>query len=527
MPTDTREHSPQASEATRSGVTRRSFLGRAGAGAGAIALAQIPFVQSAVADTNPQVFGRIFEGLPPFAPATDEVRAALLELGKPGGILDANDDLEAGPVALITNPALSVNNPDNPTHTAGTHFFGQFMDHDITFDTTSKLGVTTVPQQSPNARTPIFDLDSVYGGGFMSTPQLYTAEDKAKLRIESGGVFEDLPREPGTLTAIIGDPRNDENLIIAGLHCAFILFHNHVVDEIRKEGQNNDTLEVFTRARRLTTWHYHWLILHEFLPLFVGQEMVNNVLENGRRFYKPPFGKAFMPVEFQTGTYRMGHSMVRPSYRANMKGNNGGPFFGFIFSPEGEGQTDPVDLRGGARAPRRFIGWQTFYDFGDGQVKRNKRIDTHISTPLFHLPLQTIPPHTPPTALPQRNLLRQLTWSLPSGQSIAKLMGAPALAPSELSELSSFGVGFDTSTPLWYYTLKEAGAMAEGLHLGPVGGRVVAEVIIGLLQSDPNSWVATNPRWKPTLPPGNTSGTFKITDFLKFAGVDPGSRGEP
>jgi hypothetical protein len=234
-----------------------------------------------------------------------------------------------------------------------------------------------------------------------------------------------------------------------------------------------------------------------------------------------------MPVEFQTGTYRMGHSMVRPSYRANMKGNSGAPFFGFIFSPEGEGQPDPVDLRGGARAPRRFIGWQTFYDFGDGQVKRNKRIDTHISTPLFNLPLQTIPPHTPPTALPQRNLLRQLTWSLPSGQSIAKLMGAPVLAPSELSELQYLGVGFDTSTPLWYYTLKEAQVMAEGLHLGPVGGRIVAEVIIGLLQTDPNSWVATKPSWQPTLPPGNTSGTLKITDFLRFAGVDPASRGEP
>jgi hypothetical protein len=196
MSTDATERSPATQEVTGGGLTRRSFLGRAGAGAGAIALAQLPFVRSAVAETNPQVFGRVFEGLPPFAPATEEVRAALLELGKPGGILDANDDLAAGPVELITNPALSINNPDNPTHTAGTHFFGQFMDHDMTFDTTSKLGVTTVPQQSPNARTPIFDLDSVYAGGFVSTPQLYTPGDRAKLRIESGGLFEDLPRNP-------------------------------------------------------------------------------------------------------------------------------------------------------------------------------------------------------------------------------------------------------------------------------------------------------------------------------------------
>jgi hypothetical protein len=170
MSPDTQPKSSEVAQATTSGITRRSFLGRAGAGAGAFTLAQIPFVRSAFAETSPQVFGRIFEGLPPFAPATEEVRAALRALGEPGGLLDAKDDLAAGPVELITNPTLSVNNPDNPTHTAGTHFFGQFMDHDITFDTTSKLGVTTAPQQSPNARTPIFDLDSVYGGGFISAP---------------------------------------------------------------------------------------------------------------------------------------------------------------------------------------------------------------------------------------------------------------------------------------------------------------------------------------------------------------------
>ena len=82
---------------------------------------------------------------------------------------------------------------------------------------------------------------------------------------------------------------------------------------------------------------------------------------------------------------------MRPSYRANLAGDNGQPFFGFIFDPAGEGQIDPVDLRGGARAPRRFIGWQTFFDFGGAHatnVRPNKTIDTKISTPLFNLPLR-------------------------------------------------------------------------------------------------------------------------------------------
>ena len=77
-----------------------------------------------------------------------------------------------------------------------------------------------------------------------------------------------------------------------------------------------------------------------------------------------------MPVEFQAARYRFGHSLVRPSYRANLAGDNGAPFFGFIFDPAGEGQPDPVDLRGGARAPRRFIGWQTFFDFGGDQTRQ-------------------------------------------------------------------------------------------------------------------------------------------------------------
>src|SRR5262245_40567706 len=161
-------------------------------------------------------------------------------------------------------------------------------------------------------------------------------------------------------------------------------------------------------------------------------------------------------MEFQI-SYRFGHSLVRPSYRANLAGDGGKPFFGFIFDPAGEGETDPLDLRGGARAARRFIGWQTFFDFGGAQstnVRSTKMIDTKISTPRFNLPLGAIASGDLPTSLPQRNLLRHLTWSLPSGQSIARAMRIPALTSSQLSELTQFGVGFEDSTPLWYYVLK-------------------------------------------------------------------------
>ncbi|MPZ60539.1 MAG: hypothetical protein GEU93_04425 [Propionibacteriales bacterium] len=130
-----------------------------------------------------------------------------------------------------------------------------------------------------------------------------------------------------------------------------------------------------------------------------------------------------------------------------------------MFDPAEDGKADPDDLSGGRRAPRRFIGWQTFFDFGDGEVKPNKRLDTNISSPLMTLPHAAIVRFGKgqgPTALPQRTLLRHLTWELPSGQAIAKAMRADVLNPADLAELRQYSLGLERDTPLWYYVLKEA-----------------------------------------------------------------------
>ena len=530
------------------GITRRHFLRAIGGGAIASAAPGALLLATAHAQVRPRRFviredrfGRMFPELPPFFDApSPRLLAVLREMGAPGGLMDARDALDHGPVALIVDPALSANNPNNGAHTAGTTFMGQFLDHDMTFDLTSRLGTPAEPTDSPNARTPALDLDSLYGGGPLGDPELYvpvargSREQPTKLRIESGGLYEDLPRlRDGS--ANIAEPRNDENLIIAGLQAAFILFHNRVVDLVARDRRESSD-EVFRRARQLTTWHYQWMIVHEFLPQFVGQAMVDEIMRTGRKFYRPEIG--FMPVEFQGAAYRFGHTLVRPSYRANLAGDvdAGGqpaPFFGMIFDPAAEGQTDPIDLRGGARARRRFVGWQTFFDFGlfeaDGvapAVKPNKLIDTRISTPLFNLPLGAIASGDPPTSLPQRNLLRHITWSLPAGQSIARLMGVPTLGGADFAELRELGLGLHESTPLWYYVLREGAVMENGQRLGPVGGRIVGEVFIGLLQLDPDSYLASNPGWRPTLPTrsGRVTGDFRMVDFLTFAGVDPASR---
>lgn len=523
--------------AARPGLSRRRFLGGLGAGAaGAVTLGNGPGLRPgaspAAADaaaTNAAFragrFGRVFY-LPSFGQPGPAMTAAMLDIGRPGGILDARDNLAAGPLALMIDPALNVNNPNNDAQTAGTTFFGQFLDHDVTFDTGSLMGSPTAPEATVNGRTPALDLDSVYGAGPVGSPQLYEPQDRAKFRVESGGLFEDLPRL-SDLTAVIADPRNDENLIISGLHCAFLLAHNRAVDLVRAQGAT-DVNDAFARARRLITWHYQWMALHELLPQFVGQALVDDILVRGRRWYRPPMGAAFMPVEFQGAAYRMGHSMIRPSYQPNIAGDNGKPFFAMLFDLAGSDGADPPDLSGGHRAPRRFIGWQSFFNFGDGGVRPNKLIDTKISSPLFALPMRAIASRDQPVVLAQRTLLRHITWSMPSGQAIARQMGAPVLAPADLKELAGYGLALDSSTPLFYYVLKEAELQAGGRRLGAVGGRIVAEVIIGMLQTDPGSYLVQQPAWVPTLPRrnGTASGPFGMADFLTFAGVDPASRGQ-
>ena len=279
---------------SRPGASRRTFLQAGAVGAAGAGLAAVSGGAPAIAasgsgcpmggtatGTPSAMFGRMFADLPPFADNTASLRTALLDLAAPGGMLDAQDDLfgpDGGPVLLITDPNLSLVNQNNPHDTAGMTFVGQFIDHDLTFDATSRLGVPTDPTRSPNGRTARFDLDSVYGGGPIAQSELYDPAHPIKLLLESGGQFEDVPRR-GDHSAVIGDPRNDSNLIVNGLHAAFLRFHNQAVDDVTTSGA--EPIETFTEARRLTTWHYQWLVVNQVLPNFVGQPMVDDVLQHG------------------------------------------------------------------------------------------------------------------------------------------------------------------------------------------------------------------------------------------------------
>jgi hypothetical protein len=274
--------------------------------------------------------------------------------------------------------------------------------------------------------------------------------------------------------------------------------------------------------------------MNEFLPLTIGKERVMEILGQGPRFYESVMARSGrrrgsdavyppIPIEFSAAAYRFGHSQVRPSYRVNFGPDGGTPFFAFVFDDSIDpNDVDPNDMRGGKRAPRRFVDWQTFFDFGDGNVRPNKLIDTKLSSPLMHLlGSRGQAPGMPSDgvlSLASRNLMRHVNFGLPSGQAIGRVLRLPILTPTQLAELEPYDM--DRSTPLWYYILKEAELLEGGRRLGPVGGQIVGEVFIGLLKADKTSYLALEPGWKPVLPSAK-AGQFWMTDLLKFSGVVP------
>jgi len=263
-------------------------------------------------------FGRMFGSLPAFASDTPSIRAALMEIGQAGGIMDAQDNLAAGPTDLITKPENSVNNPNNLTSTAGMTFLGQFLDHDMTFDPTSSLERQADPEQIANFRTPSFGLDNVYGAGPGGSPHLYDQSSTGrgiKFLLEETGTpgKNDLPRN-SQLVALIGDPRDDENLIISQLQVAFLRFHNAVVDHVEAAIGPVDPGTLFAEAQRIVRWHYQWIILHEFLPLTCGPALTSDILDKGRKFTSgatnPSFRSSFRWLHTASVTARCGRPIA-------------------------------------------------------------------------------------------------------------------------------------------------------------------------------------------------------------------------
>lgn len=395
-------------------------------------------------------------------------------------------------------PAPTDRRQDNPRIRAGYTFLGQFIDHDLTLDTTSILEQQIDPMAVTNFRTPAFELDSLYGMGPRVQPYLYE-KGSGRLLLGDGGL--DLQRN-GSEVAIIGDPRNDENVIISQLHRLFAAFHNAVWDGLSDIGAN----ERFEEAQRIVRWHYQWIVIHEFLRRTVGKRAMDWAMETPFEF-DADCGP-FMPLEFSVAAYRFGHSQVRPGYLLSRPGDT--PRGAAIF-PEAVDDPDfSRDLRGGRVVPAELrVDWEAF--FGP-TAQASKRIDTLISTPLLRLPQTVTGDAAPMNSLAVRNLQRGVDAGLPSGQSVAAHLELEPLSDAEIWRGVEGGAG---PAPLWFYCLREAETRTGGARLAGVGARIVARTFLALMRADRASYLTQEPGWRPHL--GAEAGRFTMSDLANKA----------
>lgn len=425
---------------------------------------------------------------------------------------------------------------------AGFTYVGQFVDHDITFDVSSTLDMPTNAEGVHNMRTPSLDLDSVYGDGPALHPFLYAFPQPGqpptaiKLQLGSnqnagpGGSSSngtssgmktltdfDVPRihnpispAASTLTAIIGDPRNDENLIISQFHHAMLRFHNRVVDSLVAASFPGD---IFVEAKRIVIRHYQWAVVNDFLRRICGKPTV----DAARLSINVPVGGEFrMPAEFAVAAYRFGHSMIRNEYWVNLNfpAATMKQVFDFIRKP-----LIPV-------LSNWVVDFNAFFETGIAVPVNNKarKIDSVLANELESLPgfsgMMTV--------LAQRNLRRGLALGLPSGQGVAKHYGVKPLTAAELQQglpqdekdvLEAQGKLLLKKTPLWYYILREATVLHAGEQLGPVGGRIVAETFITMLRRDATSFLNVSGGFTPSLPSAGV-GDFTFADLINFSGVN-------
>ncbi len=426
--------------------------------------------------------------------------------------------------------------------------FGQFIDHDITFDPTSEIDRRNDPAALRNFRTPALDLDALYRTGPGVTPFLFDQEHPEGAHLltgsatapdaESGGLSglpgTDLQRnEQGV--ALIGDPRNDENVLIAQLHLAFVNFHNRVVDyletpegaELREEGES-----LSAAAQRLVRWHYQWVVRHDFLARVCDAYVLEDIEENGRTFFVPPEKAVAIPVEFAGAGFRFGHSLIRHEFDINEESGN----VRLFPDPAGDG----ANLRGGRPVPSDLVvDWTRLLDTGDGDYQSARKIMPFLAPTLFQLPMEG------DDSLAVRNFRRGKALGLPSGQDVAARMGIDPIRNEGFGDdapimeaLRKHGRGADGHAPLWYYVLDEARYQNDGERLGAVGTRIVAETLIGLIESDEAAYPNAAPDgWEPTLPQLTETDGYTLADLVAFGeegtpdglvidAIDPGPAGD-
>jgi hypothetical protein len=433
---------------------------------------------------------------------------------------------------------------------AGFTYLGQFVDHDLTFDkTTVMLGENISPAQLLQGRSPSLDLDSLYGAGPADpgSAKFYKADGvhlKVGNTVAAGDPAMngfDLPRGEGTTPkakrkAVIPDFRNDENLVVAQTHLAFMRFHNRIVDSLPASPTR------FAQARELAIKHYQWMIRHDYLPRICAAGVLNDVFKNNRKAFEVgvnPTDVPTMPIEFSIAGFRLGHAMIRRAYNWNKRFDDGTGTLDWLFAFSATGG----DLGGELKLASNWIAdWRRLYDFKEagradlavpaGKFNRAMRIDTTLVNPLKNLPPGSfggpqVPLDDARANLAFRNLTRAKMVKLATGQQMARFLKSKGASLTALTKTQlkngSNGAALDgltqaqreallRDTPLWFYILREA-ELNNGKLKG-VGGRIVAETFHRAMEGSSAS-IVRDKAWRPTL--GPDSDTFRMVDLLLFA----------
>jgi hypothetical protein len=405
-------------------------------------------------------YARLFPDLPNLV--TDE--SFLFALGRAGGLCDCGTGEDDA-------PSLG-------TVAAGWPFFGQFIAHDITADR-SALSANVEASRLKNARSPELNLECLYGDGPVGHPYLFQRNDPAKLLTAPGGHDVQRNREG---TAIIGDPRNDSHVLVSQMHLAFAHAHNGFVDRCR--AGSVPASQIFETASRDLRWHYQTAVLNEFLPSLVGKALVEDLLRDGPRFYRP-VGQAHIPLEFADAAYRYGHSQIRHAYTLNATSRPMPIFPDLIgFRPVTE---------------EHWVDWPLLFEApGQPPAARAKKIDGRLVSSLIALPVAVTGDAEVEEfhSLAVRDLERGRGVGLPSGEAVARYLDEEPLTADEVGVAKA---GWRGETPLWYYVLREADVRCGGNRLGPVGARIVGEVIVGLLDLDQTSVRHAPTDWQPVF----------------------------
>ena len=389
-------------------------------------------------------------------------------------------------------------------------YLGQFLDHDLTRDETRLEHASIEPQKTANLHAPRLNLESVYGEGPQKSPELYDLSNVGAETFLLGqteaisnpnipSTPDDFYRRDGR--PMLADDRNDQHLIIAQLHLVFLQFHNRVVD-LLKRGVNaeqafaNET--IFETAQRLMTWHYQWIVRNEFLNYFVLPEILGDIEQYGPRLFKTNGAPPALPIEFTQAAFRFGHSVVQRQYEINR-------WIGLLRLRDLVRKT-----RDSAALPAdRVVDWDRFTKTWGGNANFAENIDTLISEDMFDLPAAAMPVpwKGKPPPLPEITLIRGSRIGLPSGQEASRIAGVSALRDTQIGFDDNDNEflrarGLNEKTPLWYYLLREAEFLGVrrfrgGECLGPLGSRIVAEVVIGALKADPDCYLNVNPDWRP------------------------------